>query len=80
MVTEKSERGTHRRIDKEDIFPKPLLGKPKKLKFMSSCSQQGLKPRDLIISDFGWNAAQRALRCSWREGRQKTQGKIIWKQ
>ena len=56
------------------------LGKQKGLNFVNSSSQLDLKPGVLQGNSLGWDRAQRALCCFWREGGQTTWGQTVWKQ
>ena len=69
------EREEHTGECTKRTFPQShWLGKQEGLKFVSYCNQRGLKPEVLKVGRIGCNRAQRALHCSWREGRQITWG------
>lgn len=46
---------------------------------VTSGNEWGSKPGVLKISRFGWDRAQKAWHCSWRQGKQTTYGYTVWK-
>ena len=64
----------------ENISPKPSAWKTKGAEFHEFLQKQVLKPKVLKVSRLGWDRAQRALCCSWRESIQTIQGQTAWKQ
>ena len=62
------------RMHQENVSPKPLAGKQEGMNSVSSYNGGGLKSGVLKVNGFGGDKAQRALHCSWREGKQTIQG------
>ena len=77
MVAEKAKRERSTQgMHKENIPQGYWLRKRKGLNFLISCNQC-LKPGVLKVSRLVWDTARMALCCSWRKGRQTTQGQTL---
>lgn len=72
VILEKGKRrGEHRGMHRESLLPKPLAWKMKGAEFNKFLQSMGLNVwRFKKCSGLGWDRGQRAVCCSWREGRQ----------
>ena len=77
---EREREKSTRESTQRECFPKAIGLENEGLNLLSSCKQLDLTPRVSKVSGLGWHRAQRALGCSWREGRQTTQEQKAWKE